>query len=116
MISVRSYEFGAATDVRNPEDISELIGHEGRVVWVDLEDPSDEDFELIRDEFSLHPLAMEDARNHGQRPKLEQYPTHGFVVAYSANLAEVDLFIGPQWLVTVRGRNEAGETWSVKGV
>jgi magnesium transporter len=111
MITVRSYERGKAIDVDDPEDISELIGKKGRVLWVDLQDPSDDDFALIQDEFSLHPLAMEDARHHGQRPKLEHYPSHAFVVAYSSKLSEVDLFIGPDWLVTVRGHNRAGDEW-----
>ena len=75
------YEKGRSEELENPEDISELIGCDGRVLWVDLVDPTDEDFNLIQDEFSLHPLAMEDARHHGQRPKLEHYPTHAFMVA-----------------------------------
>ena len=87
----------------------------GTVVWVDLDDPSDADFECVQQEFSLHPLAMEDARKHGQRPKLERYPTHAFVVAYSGHGAEVDLFVGPGWVVTVRGAGDDGKPWDSDG-
>src|SRR3954452_19851634 len=111
VIQVRTYERGNVTVVDDPAAMSELIGHDGVVLWADLHDPTDADFELIQYEFSLHPLAMEDARNHGQRPKLEHYPTHAFVVAYSSDLSEVDLFIGPTWLVTVRGANADGQEW-----
>src|SRR4029079_7564095 len=50
----------------------------------------------------------------GQRPKVEHYTTHSFLVAYSASLAEVDVWVGPNWMITVRGRNEKGETWNPK--
>src|SRR4051794_8950219 len=110
------FQQGRTEKLEKPEDISELIGKAGRVLWVDLYDPSEEDFDLVQDEFSLHPLAMEDARQHGQRPKLEHYPTHAFIVAYSSNLAEVDMFIGPDWMVTVRGHNNDGQEWKVGNV
>jgi magnesium transporter len=115
-IAIRSYNEGDVREVADPQDISDLVGRDGRLLWVDLLDPSDDDFTCVRNEFDLHPLAMEDARKHGQRPKLEQYPTHAFVVAYSKDHAEVDLFVGPDWLVSVRGRNEAGEAWDIAGV
>ncbi|MBW3667758.1 MAG: magnesium/cobalt transporter CorA [Actinobacteria bacterium] len=113
MITVLDYGKDGVEVVRDPGDISDLLGHEGRLLWVDLSDPTDEDFACIAAEFDLHPLAMEDARKHGQRPKLERYPTHVFVVAYSEKLAEVDLFVGPDWLVTVRGANEDGDRWQI---
>jgi magnesium transporter len=45
---------------------------------------------------------MEDVREHHQRPKLEKYPTHAFIVVYSSDLQEVDIFVGPTWVITVR--------------
>ncbi len=116
MIAVRSYNEGAVREVENPSDISELVGREGRLLWVDLVDPTPEDFRCVEEEFDLHPLAMEDAMKHGQRPKLEQYPTHAFIVAYSKEQAEVDLFIGKDWLVSVRERSADGNAWDITGV
>ena len=113
---MRSYNEGDVREVQDPEDISELVGREGRLLWVDMLDPTPEDFACIQDEFELHPLAMEDAMKHGQRPKLERYPSHAFVVAYSKEHAEVDLFVGEDWLVSVRARNDVGETWDIDGV
>jgi magnesium transporter len=104
-INVRAYDGAGVEHVKDPALISDLVGRK-KLLWVDVVDASDEDFRCIAEEFELHHLAMEDARKHGQRPKLEQYPTHAFVVAYTAELAEVDLFVGPDWLVTVRERAE----------
>jgi magnesium transporter len=101
LITVKAYDEAGVEYIKDPADISELVGHK-KLLWVDLVEPDDDDLACIAEEFELHPLAMEDARKHGQRPKLEQYPTHAFVVAYTSSLAEVDLFVGPDWLVTVR--------------
>ena len=114
MISAHAYRPGQGIEEVPPAEISEVVGRDGRLLWVDLVDPSDEDLARVQEEFELHPLAIEDARKHRQRPKLEQYPTHAFVVAYSCDLAEVDLFVGREWLVSVRERNDAGATWPVE--
>ncbi|MBW3650891.1 MAG: magnesium/cobalt transporter CorA [Actinobacteria bacterium] len=111
MIEVCTYTDAGARDDIDPTDISEVVGRDGTLVWIDALDPDDDDFVCIREELSLHPLAIEDARKHGQRPKLELYPSHAFVVAYSAALAEVDIFVGPGWVVTIRGCGEDGEAW-----
>jgi magnesium transporter len=99
----------------DPADISELVGKHGTLLWVDACSPTDDELERIREEFSLHHLALEDARKHGQRPKLETYPTHAFVVAYGGRLSEVDMFFGPGWLVTVRADGEDGQPWKPDG-
>ena len=115
MITGRSYPLGApgpAEPLPDPDAISDAVDA-GRLVWVDVVDPTPEELTTVAEEFSLHPLALEDARKHGQRPKLEHYPTHAFLVAYSAGGAEVDLFVGPTWLVTVRGCGRDGTAWSI---
>jgi magnesium transporter len=111
VITVVCYKAGEAHTVENTEEISELVGKKDHLLWVDMVDPTDDDFTCVEREFQLHPLAIEDAKQHGQRAKLEQYPTHAFVVAYSKELAEVDLFVGPEWLVSVRERSKDEKVW-----
>jgi magnesium transporter len=115
VIHAAKYEGDTVELIDDPTEISELRGKDGRLLWIDMTDATDADFACVQEEFELHPLAMEDARKHGQRPKLEQYPTHAFVVAYSMALAEVDLFVGPDWVITVRGPGPGaeGEPWDV---
>jgi magnesium transporter len=115
-ISVCAYRPGqGAEEVPDPDLISDVKGRDGRLLWVDMVDPSEADLERVAAEFELHHLALEDATKHGQRPKLEHYPSHAFLVAYSGAPAEIDVFFGPDWLITVRDRNEAGELWSLDG-
>jgi magnesium transporter len=88
--------------VIEPGDVSEEIKKDDQLVWVDVAAPTEEDLKVVQEEFSLHPLAMEDVRERHQRPKLEHYPTHAFLVAYTSEHKELDFFIGPTWLVTIR--------------
>ena len=112
MITVRVYKDGGVDEVPDA-DISKHVGDEKCLLWVDVADPNDPDLECLEKQFGLHPLAMEDVRKRQQRPKLEHYPTHAFLVAYTAELQEVDFFIGPGWVLSVRESDDEGETWSV---
>ncbi|WP_037568680.1 magnesium transporter CorA family protein [Phaeacidiphilus oryzae] len=91
------------------EDISEYLPQSDVVVWLDLCDPTDEDFVRIEEEFGLHELAVEDARHQHQRPKLDRYPTHCFLSMYAVCGVEdrletcaLSVFVTPNALITVR--------------
>lgn len=101
MITARCYPEGVARQI-DPRDISEEVKSRDQLIWLDMIAPSDADLAMVQEEFSLHPLAMEDVRERHQRPKLEHYPDHAFIVAYTAERIELDIFIGPSWLVTIR--------------
>ena len=79
--------------------------------WLDLHRPSDAELELLGEVFRFHPLAIEDSRHFGQRPKLEQYDDFVFVVVYGwapdeDGLVEVHCYYFERFLVTVH-RDEA---------
>jgi magnesium transporter len=82
--------------------------------WLDLVLPSPEDIELIGELFSIHPLAIEDTKKFGQRPKLDDYENFVLVVFYGAErteelrLTEVHLFISGSYVITIR-RDPCGE-------
>jgi magnesium transporter len=81
------------------------------VRWLDVVDPTPEEIDSLTREYGLDAMAVEDITEQGQRPKLELYPNHAFLVAYGANLAEVDVFVGKDWIITVRERSRTGEVW-----
>jgi magnesium transporter len=78
--------------------------------WVGLADPSIEEMELIRTQFALHPLAIEDCLNPTQMPKVEIYGTQLFIIARTAAMLEGEnigygqtaIFLGADFIVTVR--------------
>jgi magnesium transporter len=93
------------------DDAYEAGSEENSFVWIGLYEPSPEEFESVRREFSLHELAVEDAIKAHQRPKLEVYDDTVFVVLKTARYVEAEesvefgeimLFLGPQFVVTVR--------------
>ena len=92
-------------------DISDHIDQPGVTIWLDLRDPDRDDLAVLSEEFGLHPLAVEDALHHSQRPKLDRYPSHLFLTAYATQLdagtgelmtSELAAFITRQALITVR--------------
>jgi magnesium transporter len=79
---------------------------EDDLLWLDLEDTGPETIALLREVFKLHPLAIEDAQEFHQRPKIEDYDDFVSLVAYGAGgldepLAEVHAFYAEHFLVTV---------------
>ena len=81
------------------------------VAWLGLYEPSREELESVARAFGLHELAVEDAVNAHQRPKLERYDDTQFVVLRPARyvdetetvvFGEVDIFAGPHFVITVR--------------
>lgn len=93
------------------EQISDRLAEPDTAVWLDLCAPERADLKLIEDEFGLHELAVEDAVNEHERPKLDRYGSHLFLSAYEAVLDEVSgelttseiaVFVTPRALITVR--------------
>ncbi len=83
--------------------------------WIGLLRPSKEELESVAAEFKLHALAVEDAVEAHQRPKLERYGDIRFVVLRPARyvdpveeveLGELHLFLGPDFVITVRHADE----------
>jgi magnesium transporter len=92
------------------EEISDLLAAPHNLVWIDLTAPAPGALERLRVECQLHPLAIEDAQGQHQRPKVDEYEAFYFVVFYVAQLdprsgviqtQEVDLFLGPNYLITL---------------
>ncbi|PKI91502.1 magnesium and cobalt transport protein CorA [Actinomycetales bacterium SN12] len=110
------YVGGART--ANPGSIDEtfeLMRERGGMGWIGLYRPDAEELQAVAAEFGLHELAVEDALRGHQRPKLEQYEDHLFVVLRPARyldaeeeveFGEVHVFVGRDFVVTVRHAEE----------
>ena len=85
-------------------------------VWIGLHEPSEQQFAGIATRFGLHPLAVEDAVQAHQRPKLEQYDDMLFAVVKTVHYddsqahgatgvvetGEVMIFLGADYVISVR--------------
>ena len=93
------------------EDIGRNLERHDQFVWMGLVEPEQDLLRRVQRQFHLHDLAIEDAYNAHQRPKLEQYEDSLFVVLRTAQLAhetrklefgETHVFVGRNYVVTVR--------------
>ncbi|NHC13223.1 magnesium/cobalt transporter CorA [Motilibacter deserti] len=99
----------------------------GGFVWIGLHEPTEAQLTDIAEEFGLHPLAVEDAVNAHQRPKLERYEGMLFAVFKTVRYVphetvtetsqivesgEVMVFVGDHFVVTVRH----GEHGDLRGI
>ena len=84
---------------------------DGRIRWLDIEGLGDASiFQALGEKYGLHPLALEDALHTGQRPKIEPYEKHLFIVAQmvyrDAELQlcgeQVSMFLGHNFIVTIQ--------------
>jgi len=100
--------------LHNPphDDLAAQLQRPG-FVWIDLEDPSDEDLTRLGTLMTLHPLTIEDARTFQQRPKIEEYEGYIFMVVFGVDedtesggplLREVHIIISGDNVVTIHHR------------
>ncbi|MDQ3914858.1 MAG: magnesium transporter CorA family protein [Actinomycetota bacterium] len=106
--------------------VSDLRAAPGTLLWAetDVATLTDEDVAVIAEEFALHPLAVEDAVNVRQRPKIESYDNHIFVVfdqldhvADQLEATQIACFIGDRYVLTLhaganRSIDEAKRRWT----
>lgn len=86
----------------------------GRFVWIGLHEPDEATLRSVQRQFGLHDLAVEDAHNAHQRPKLEQYGDSLFMVLHTAQMTggklefgETHVFLGKGYILTVRHGSSA---------
>jgi magnesium transporter len=98
-----------ATPAERPR-LAEL--HAGGLTWIHVDAPSQAEAEALSDRFGWHALDVEDVLSKRQRPKVDDYVEEGYLFAVlhfpvydksigRLNAAELDVFLGPDYLVTL---------------
>lgn len=115
LVSCYAYQNGKKIAEIQPEAISDYVSRPDCFVWVALADPEPAELSAMQHEFGLHELAVEDARLGHQRPKVEEYGDSLFAVVHliemlegELTVGEVNIFAGPNYLLTVRSRAKTG--------
>jgi magnesium transporter len=104
---------GTAEVVVRPAPVRELDA--SGLTWVNVVGPDLETANMLSERFGWHPLDVEDIVSKRQRPKVDDYEDDGylFIVLHfpvydketrRLNAAEIDVFIGPDYLVTIPNR------------
>jgi magnesium transporter len=115
LVNCVAYQDGRKLADLTPDQIGEYVGRPECFVWVALRDPEPAEIAAMQRQFGLHPLAVEDALHGHQRPKIEEYGDSLFVVLQTLEVAEgglrngeVDVFVGRNYVLSVRSRSEQG--------
>lgn len=109
------------------EQLPQLIAAQDSTFWLDIVECDDDEARLLRDVFHFHPLAIEDTRNHRQRPKIEEYEHYLFIIINSVSIIdshtdeprsaastiyhdldfrEINLFIGQNYVVSIHNGDD----------
>ncbi|MEY2417255.1 MAG: magnesium transporter [Ilumatobacteraceae bacterium] len=81
------------------------------VTWIDVVDPEVEELEVLADEYGLADRTFDEAYRRAARPSMRRFEDHVYIVAFSGTLAEIDMYLGPEWLITVRRHDPDGREW-----
>jgi len=112
---IRCLAYNAKKELANYieiEDIKKALARKD-ILWVDIEQPNEEEINILRDVFNFHPLAIEDCINSKQRPKVDQYKDFYFIIMHAlgkhedtrvnvVNISELNIFLGDCYIVTFR--------------
>ena len=111
VIDCAAYARGTRATALGVDQIQSALACEDQFVWIGLYEPDQPLLRKVQEQFGLHDLAIEDAINAHQRPKLELYEDSVFVVLRTAQrvpatgrleFGETHVFLGRNYIVTVR--------------
>jgi magnesium transporter len=94
-----------APPARQPAEVSA-----NGLTWIHLDSPTKDEATALAERFGWHPLDVEDVLSKRQRPKVDEYADYRFVVLHfpvydknvqRLNAGELDVFLGPDYLVTL---------------
>jgi magnesium transporter len=112
LINCVAYQNGLKIAEMPISEISDYLAKPSVFVWVALFEPSIEELAVMQNEFNLHELAIQDVVNGNQRPKTEEYGEVMFSVTQMVSMlpdkelkvGELDIFTGPNFILSVRSR------------
>jgi len=111
MVTLRVFQRQQVEALTDLDQISELLMQPRTLIWLDLEQPTATEVALLHNEFGFHPLAIEDAIQTHERPKIETYPGYYLIIFYSIeydadkralHFLPITLFVGANYLVSIR--------------
>jgi len=79
--------------------------------WTDVMDPTTEELETLDQRYGLGDRTFDEARRRAARPTMQRFADHAYVVAFSGSLAEIDMYVGDHWFITIRRHDEEGREW-----
>jgi magnesium transporter len=110
VVNCAAYSEGRRVANVELSEVNKCLREANQFVWIGLHEPSEEVLREVQEQFGLHDLAVEDARNAHQRPKVELYGDSVFIVLRTVQMnkdhhiefGETHFFVGENFIVTIR--------------
>ena len=110
MLTVRCARAANHVEQISLDAVPNLLGNADITFWFDLDSPTQTDLEFLEQHLGVHHLTLEDIVNQHQRAKIESFEGYVYLAIHPLvrkdNLevepGEVDLLLGPNWLVLAR--------------
>ena len=102
------------------QEVKQALKDENNLLWLDIQQPDDTEIDLMKEEFKIHPLTIEDCIMPNARPKLEKfdddkYNNYLFIIVHAIEIhpeekeevrtVELDCCMGKNFLITVHSDN-----------
>jgi magnesium transporter len=97
-------------------DVIRALHERGEFFWLDLDSPSDEQLAMLHTLLDIPDLAVEDTKEFGQRPKIDDYGPRVLIVFYGAHdgdVVEVHVHVSGDEVLTVR-RGRCAHLWDAR--
>jgi magnesium transporter len=115
LVNCVAYQNGRKLADIDRSEIHNYLSRPDCFVWVALREPEESELQVMQREFHLHELAVEDAHHGHQLAKIEEYGDSLFVVLHTVEvvedglkLGEVHVFVGRNYVLSLRNRTERG--------
>lgn len=91
------------------EKLPELLANKETLIWIDIEQPTNEDNRILSDVFRFHPLTIEDSVETRNHPKVESYNNYLFLIVHGVTMEtnstnfitrELDIYLGANYVLT----------------
>jgi magnesium transporter len=110
MIKIIGLEDGKKiiTDLPTSE-IKNFVEKKHNLIWIDIENPSEEDYKFLSEDFAFHPLEIEDCKRMQELPKIDEFEDHLFMVFHrisydfkkrALKTQEFDVFLSSNYIIT----------------
>ncbi len=81
------------------------------VSWIDVVDPTADELAELAGDRGVADRTFDEAHRRAARPTMQRFPDHVYVVAFSGQHAEIDMWAGDDWFATVRRHDDEGHEW-----
>ncbi len=91
----------------NSKETLKYLKKDNNIVWIDLEDPTEAEIDMLIDEFDFHQLSIEDAIFPQNHPKIEEFENYVFITLYGIcyddviTYQELNIFFGRNYVITL---------------